>query len=223
MKIKVCGMRDSENITELVKLTPDYIGFIFYDKSKRVVTNFPEVDIPINIKKVGVFVNESIVKIVELVLKHQLNAVQLHGDETAEFCRELKRHPKLVSGSHSDEMLKQVQHDEPFTIIKAFSVDKNFDFSITQDYEPYCNLFIFDTKGKGYGGTGLKYDWNILKKYQGETPLLLSGGIGINDVDAVNKFTHSKFIGVDLNSGFEDAPALKNIEKLKRFISEINV
>ena len=108
--------------------------------------------------------NESIVKIVELVLKHQLNAVQLHGDETAEFCRELKCHPELVSGSHSDEMLKQVQHDEPFIIIKAFSVDKNFDFSITQDYGTYFNLYIFDTKGKGYGCTGLKYDWNIIKK-----------------------------------------------------------
>ena len=200
-------MRDSDNIQELVKLSPDYIGFIFYDKSKRFVSEFPKVEIPSRIKKVGVFVNESIANIVDLVVKNKLDAVQLHGGESAEYCDKLRS-----------------QHD--VTIIKAFSVDEHFDFSITKSYEKYCDLFIFDTKGIGYGGTGLKYDWNILGKYKGETPFLLSGGIGVDDVESVESFFQGKgsnqCVGVDLNSGFEDEPAVKNIGKLKEFIKKVN-
>ena len=198
-------MRDSENIEELVKLAPDYIGFIFYDKSKRFVADFPKVEILSTIKKVGVFVNEPVEVILDLVAKNKLDAVQLHGDESSEFCEELK-----TVFNHQIE------------IIKAFSVDKYFDFSITKEYESSCDLFIFDTKGGGYGGTGLKYDWTILNNYKGETYFLLSGGIGFNDIDIVNDFKHPKCIGVDLNSGFEDTPGLKNIKRLKEFIAEIN-
>ncbi len=225
MKIKVCGMRNSNNISELVKLAPDFIGFIFYEKSKRFVIDFPKVKIPKSIKKVGVFVNESIESILKIVLENELDIVQLHGDESAEFCKKLKRHPELVSGSHNeknDEMLKRVQHDE-VQIIKAFAIDENFDFNITKAYEPYCDLFLFDTKGKGYGGTGIKYDWSVLNNYKGETPFLLSGGITDNDADLVNEFKHPKCIGIDLNSGFEEAPALKNIKKLIAFKSKLNV
>ena len=204
-------MRQCENIQELVKLSPDYIGFIFYKKSKRFVADFPKTDIPETIKKVGVFVDESIVKIVELVLKHQLDAVQLHGDESVDFCKILSRHPELVSGSHQTE------------IFKAFSVEEHFDFLTTKGYAQYCDLFIFDTKGKGYGGTGLKYDWKLLEKYKGETPFLLSGGIRENDDRAIANFQHPKCVGVDLNSGFENSPGIKNIKKLQAFKQQLYV
>jgi phosphoribosylanthranilate isomerase len=198
MKIKVCGMRDSENINELLNLTPDYIGFIFYDKSKRFVADFPEVEIPLSIKIVGVFVNESIDEVVRIVSNYKLDGVQLHGDESVEYCSELNSKLSVE-------------------VIKAFAVDEDFDFNKTIDYESVCDLFLFDTKGKDYGGNGLKYDWSILKNYKGETPFLLSGGINENDVLVVKEFQHPKFVGVDLNSGFEDAPSQKNIEKLKEF------
>jgi len=227
MKIKVCGMRNSDNITELVKLTPDYIGFIFYDKSKRFVADFPEIKIPKSIKKVGVFVNETIEEITRKVVQYDLQAVQLHGDETPAFCRELKSkicHSALDAESieNKSEMLNQVQHDKT-QIIKAFAVGADFDFSKTTAYEKYCDLFLFDTKGKEYGGNGVKYDWNILRNYKGETPYLLSGGITENDVEVVKELQHSKFAGVDLNSGFEDVPAIKNIEKLNVFINKLKI
>jgi len=208
MKIKVCGMRDTENISELVKLKPDYIGFIFYDKSKRFVTNFPEVEIPSEIKKVGVFVNESIGKVIEILEENKLDAVQLHGNETPEYCNQL-RHSELVSESH------------PIEILKAFSVDNDFDFSKTEPYQKVCDFLLFDTKGKEYGGNGVKFNWQVLDNYKGTTPFLLSGGITKNDVQALLSFLRrqesKKCIGIDINSGFEIEPALKNIEEIKEF------
>jgi len=208
MKIKVCGMRDTENISELVKLKPDYIGFIFYDKSKRFVTNFPEVEIPSEIKKVGVFVNESIGKVIEILEENKLDAVQLHGNETPEYCNQL-RHSELVSESH------------PIEILKAFSVDNDFDFSKTEPYQKVCDYLLFDTKGKEYGGNGVKFNWQVLDNYKGTTPFLLSGGITKNDVQALLSFLRrqesKKCIGIDINSGFEIEPALKNIEEIKEF------
>ncbi len=209
-------MRDGENIQELVKLAPEYIGFIFYDKSKRFVADFPKVAIPSTIKKVGVFVNEPKAIVLELVKNNKLDAVQLHGGESVEYCKELAR----SATSSGDDKSHHVK------IIKAFSVDKYFDFSTTKNYEQHCDLFIFDTKGEGYGGTGLKYDWTILSNYKGKIPFLLSGGIGPDDVKAILSFLSkqesSQCIGVDLNSAFEDIYGLKNIEKLKEFIEEIN-
>jgi len=222
-------MRNSGNIQELVKLSPDFIGFIFYGKSKRFVTDFPKVSIPKSIKKVGVFVNETIENVIDLVLKNELDAVQLHGDETPEFCKELNR--LVAERSRSDSKLYpkvvSIPINHPIQIIKAFSIDENFDFSATKEYEQYCDLFIFDTKGKGYGGTGLKYDWSILKNYIGETPFLLSGGIGENDAQSILSFLRkqesNQCIGVDLNSGFEDLPGVKNIEKLQVFKRQLKV
>ena len=208
-------MRDSDNIQELVKLSPDYIGFIFYKKSKRFVADFPKINIPGAIKKVGVFVNESIENIVDFVIKNQLDVVQLHGDEKSEFVKELQCH------------LERSRKVSIIEIIKAFSVDEHFDFSITKEYEQYCDLFIFDTKGKGYGGTGFKYDWKLLEKYQGVIPFLLSGGIGVDDSEQVLSFLRKQesnlCIGVDLNSGFEDAPGMKNIKKLQAFKQRLYV
>ncbi|MBT8318258.1 MAG: phosphoribosylanthranilate isomerase [Lutibacter sp.] len=198
MKLKVCGMRNAENISELIKLKPDFIGFIFYHKSKRFVENIPQVTIPKEINKVGVFVNENEDDILDRVNQYQLNFVQLHGDETPEFCDKLG-----------------VQ--KAFKIIKAFSVDEAFNFDETKPFEKGCSYFLFDTKGKNYGGNGVKFNWSILQNYKGTIPFLLSGGISENDVVEVNKINHPKFMGIDVNSGFEIEPALKNIEKLKEF------
>ena len=199
MKIKVCGMRDKENISGLLALKPDYIGFIFYDKSKRVVTDFPQMEIPSSVKKVGVFVNETIQEIIEKVNKHALDFVQLHGNETSEYCE------KLAS--------KNIK------IIKAFSVDENFDFSAIKSFEKCVSLFLFDTKGNNYGGNGVKFNWDLLQNYKGKIPFLLSGGINKNDADEIKKMKHLAFLGIDINSGFELEPGLKNIKEIKEFKS----
>lgn len=197
MKIKVCGMRDKENISGLLALKPDYIGFIFYAQSKRFVADFPQIEIPSTTKKAGVFVNEVIEEIVEKVQKYKLDFVQLHGNETPEFCEELS--------------MKNIK------IIKAFSVDENFDFSATKPFEKHVSLFLFDTKGKNYGGNGLKFNWELLQYYTGNTPFLLSGGISKNDSEEIKKFKHPAFLGIDINSGFELEPGLKNIKEIKEF------
>jgi len=199
MKIKVCGMRDKENISGLLALKPDYIGFIFYDKSKRFVADFPQIEIPSSIKKVGVFVNETIEEIIEKANKHTLDFVQLHGNETPEYCSAL-----------SEKNIK---------IIKAFSVDENFDFSATKPFEKCVSLFLFDTKGKNYGGNGIKFNWELLQNYTGKTPFLLSGGISKNDAEEIKKIKHPAFLGIDINSGFELEPGLKNIKEIKEFKS----
>ncbi len=206
MKIKVCGMRDPENLQGLLALKPDFVGFIFYNKSKRFVDFFPQVTIPKEIKKVGVFVNETIEEVLKIVEKYQLDAVQLHGEETPEYCKELKIWH-----------LERCQKAEPLQIFKAFSVDDNFDFSETNAYQEVCEYLLFDTKGKDYGGNGIKFNWEVLQKYQGKTPFLLSGGISKNDVFAIKNFKHHAFAGIDINSGFEIEPALKNINEIKEF------
>ncbi len=204
MKIKVCGMRDAENISELIQLKPDYLGFIFYGKSKRFVTNFPKLEIPSTIKKVGVFVNETVDTIIEIVEENILEAIQLHGNESPEYIEELKV-----------LLIKKVE------IFKAFSVDDNFDFSKTEPYQKVCDYLLFDTKGKDYGGNGVKFNWQVLDNYKGNLPYLLSGGISKKDAQALllflSKQEAEKCIGVDINSGFEIEPALKNINDIKEF------
>jgi len=212
MKIKVCGMRDLENIQSLLALKPDFVGFIFYNKSKRFVTDFPEVNFPKGIKKVGVFVNESIEEVIKIVTDYKLDCVQLHGNESPEYCEEL-RHSGLVT-----ELSRSVvSESHSIQIFKAFSVDDTFDFSKTNPYQKVCDYFLFDTKGKGYGGNGVKFNWQVLENYKGATPFLLSGGITKNDVSEIKKIRHAAFAGLDINSGFETEPALKNINEIKDF------
>ena len=208
MKIKVCGMRDKENIESLIALKPDFIGFIFYHKSKRFATNFPQINFPEEIKKVGVFVNENVEEILYKVKKYKLDFVQLHGNETLEYCKNLR---------HLEQSIKIPSKPHKFEIIKAFSVDENFNFEQTKLYENSCRLFLFDTKGTNYGGNGIKFNWKILQKYKGEVSFLLSGGISKEDANEIKKINHPKFKGVDVNSGFETKPGLKNIEELKEF------
>lgn len=192
-------MRDTKNISGLLALKPDYIGFIFYDKSKRFVADFPQIEIPSTTKKVGVFVDETIEEIIEKANQHNLDFVQLHGNETPEFCSTLAA--------------KNIK------IIKAFSVDENFDFSATKPFEKHVSLFLFDTKGNNYGGNGVKFNWELLQNYLGKTPFLLSGGISKNDSAEIKKFKHPAFLGIDINSGFELEPGLKNIKEIKEFKS----
>ncbi|WP_456463198.1 phosphoribosylanthranilate isomerase [Lutibacter sp.] len=227
MLLKVCGMRNQENISSLLALKPDFVGFIFYPKSKRYVTQFPQIKFPKETKKVGVFVNESIENILEKVKNYQLNAVQLHGNETPEFCQ------KLINTFIERIRSEKKRHSVPITIgivseshkleiIKAFSVDENFDFNKTRQYEELCNYFLFDTKGKEYGGNGIKFNWEILQNYKGKVPFLLSGGISKNDAEDIKKIKHPAFKGVDINSGFEIEPALKNIENIKEFKNNVS-
>lgn len=203
--VKVCGMREASNVRDLSDLNPDFIGFIFYDKSKRFVGNTFEpviVDkIPLRIKKVGVFVNSSNDFILNKVHKYQLDFVQLHGDETPEQCQEL--------------------FEKGIKIIKAFSVHDAFDFDILNDFEPFTNFFLFDTPGKDYGGNGQLFNWEVLTGYKGSLPFFLSGGISIKEVEKIKVLNIDKMYAVDLNSRFELEPGVKDIENLKLFIDSV--
>jgi phosphoribosylanthranilate isomerase len=204
MKLKVCGMRDVENIQALVELKPDFIGFIFYDKSPRFIGNDADVDfinsIPREIKKVGVFVNATIDFILQNVKKYGLNYVQLHGNEMPDFCRNLR--------------LKGVN------IIKAFSVDNDFSFGQVNNYKPHVDFFLFDAKGDGYGGNGIVFDWSILKKYDNQKPYFLAGGISLENFDFLETIVPKPY-AMDVNSKFEIETAIKDIDKLEELLDKI--
>ena len=205
MKIKICGMKFRDNISEIAALQPDYLGFIFYDKSPRYFNN----DLPIiakSIQKVGVFVNASFDEIEEMVIVHQLDLVQLHGYETAEFCALIES--KLVK------------------VIKAFAVDNSFIFSCLGNYFYSCSYFLFDTKGAKYGGNGNAFTWNILKNYRLKKPYFLSGGIGMDNMDDLKQFLQTpaadNCCAIDCNSKFEIKLGLKNPVTVQQFIQTLN-
>ena len=194
-------MKYVDNISELANLLPDYIGFIFYHKSPRYIENLePEYlsGIPASIQKVGVFVNENIYTVLEIAFRYQLSLVQLHGDESPEYCAEIKR--------------------AGFPIIKTFSVKSKKDFNNCLSYEEICDFYLFDTKNELRGGSGEKFNWELLKHYNGKTPFFLSGGIEAEDKEILRQFRHLYFYGIDLNSRFEIEPGIKNIQKLKQLI-----
>ena len=198
MIVKVCGMRDAENIRQLEALGIDWMGMIFWPKSKRNVST-PPAYLPQHVRKVGVFVDASLDAIRQHVEDYQLDIIQLHGQESPETLKTLK----------------------PLTLIKAFNIATPEDLPKTEPYEGLADYFLFDTKGKSVGGNGEKFDWSVLDNYQGETPFLLSGGIGPEDMQDVKTFHHPKCIGIDLNSRFETEPGLKDITKLKQFLEAI--
>ena len=205
MNIKVCGMRDKQNIAELCRLPISYIGFIFYAKSPRFVgEDFDTLitqSIPPHIKKVGVFVNATTEYIESKVEKYSLDCVQLHGNESPEFCKTF--------------------FNNGITTIKAFGVDTSFDFSTVTNYQTACNYVLFDTKAPSHGGTGQKFDWNILKNYNGSLPFFLSGGIYLDDTESIQSMVDVPIHCVDINSKFEKNPAMKDIETIKQFISRL--
>ena len=196
MKLKICGMKYPDNILEVGALLPDYMGFIFWEKSARYFDGIiPE--LPKSIKKVGVFVNASVDEILDKIKKHDLQAVQLHGSESVEFCENLKKKiPNLTD------------------VIKVFPILDTFDFAILNSYENVCDFFLFDTKGKLPGGNGTTFDWKVLEKYPSTKPFFLSGGIGMEEMDAVNEIlkTNLPVYAIDLNSKLENEPGLKNTQ-----------
>ena len=206
MKLKICGMKYPENIIEVGALLPDYIGFIFWEKSARYFDGeIPS--LPQSIKKVGVFVNASLEEILKKVEKYDLQAVQLHGDESVDFCEKVKKNaPKLID------------------VIKVFSILDTFDFAVLKPFEKVCDYFLFDTKGKLPGGNGTTFDWKVLEKYPSTKPFFLSGGIGMAEMDAVNEIlkTNLPVYAIDVNSKFEIELGFKNIELCKDAISRVS-
>ncbi|WP_372919910.1 phosphoribosylanthranilate isomerase [Salegentibacter sp.] len=206
-------MKQPKNISEVAELQPDYMGFIFYEKTPR----YFEAEIPQlspGIKKTGVFVNASVDYILEKVKKNKLQTVQLHGGESAEFCQELK-----IIFAGMDRM----------EIIKVFSVKEEFDFSELQEFEESVDYFLFDTKGKTKGGTGETFNWELLKDYPSSTPFFLSGGIGPEEVDDIKKLQKhfeqqgkpEVFYAVDVNSKFELEPGMKDPNLLQKFSEKL--
>lgn len=198
MKIKVCGLRDHQNILDVLILNPDFIGFIFYKKSKRYVGDVFDTQIfksfKGNTKFVGVFVDEKIEEVKSKVISFQLDYVQLHGNETSEYCMEASRFAK---------------------VIKVFSIKPETNFETFKSYVPFCNYFLFDTYTEEYGGSGKTFDWQILNNYPFETPFLLSGGIGLEEIKSIHKLKVKPF-AVDVNSKFETEPGIKNINLFKQ-------
>lgn len=195
---KVCGMREAENIREVEALGIQLMGFIFWPKSSRYVSECPSY-LPSKCKRVGVFVNEDIEEVRHKAQEYALDFIQLHGSESPEYASQL--------------------HE--WKVIKAFNIATADDFSQTQAYEEMVDFFLFDTKGKMVGGNGEKFDWSVLSAYKGKTPFLLSGGIGPDDAERVKAFHHPMCVGIDLNSRFEQSPGLKDVTILKEFIEKL--
>lgn len=207
MKIKVCGNRDLNQLKELDDLGIDYAGFIFYEQSPRYVLNKIKGEeaknLKLDIEKVGVFVNASEEEIMKGIDEFGLDIIQLHGDETSLFCSQISDHIK---------------------VIKAFRItdpDTNIDWMV-KEFDEACDYYLFDKGSAGlYGGTGQKFDWNILAKSAINKPFFLSGGIGINDAEALRKFEHPFFYGVDVNSRFETEPGIKDVALIKNFVKQL--
>ena len=225
MKLKVCGMKYIENIQQVAALQPDYLGFIFYEKSKRnfegIIPAFPK-----SIKKTGVFVNEYPEIVISLVEEYQLDAVQLHGDESVDYVTELQQlfaeRRALFIEENKHQKKKKNKHiisDEKVEIIKVFGIKDEFNFEVLKPYLAVVDYFLFDTKGKERGGNGVQFDWSVLEKYPFEKPFFLSGGIGLEDVEEVKKIINSNLpiFALDVNSQFESEPGVKKIEELISF------
>ena len=192
-------MREAENIREVEALDIDLIGFIFWPKSSRYVSERPAY-LPTNCKRVGVFVDEDIEVVKEIAHDYALDYIQLHGHESTAYCAQLKG----------------------LKLIKAFNIATAEDFGQTKSYEKLVDYFLFDAKGKSVGGNGTKFEWSVLDDYHGPTPFILSGGIGPDDATSVRRFHHPQLAGIDLNSRFELAPSLKNVTALQKFLNELN-
>ena len=197
-------MREPMNIEQVAQLGVDMMGFIFYPKSPRYVSQAVDrSDSDRKVCRVGVFVNDSIPDMVDRILSFSLNAVQLHGGESREVCEQLR------------------EANGEIKIIKAISVSDAGDIQKYKEYVGAVDYFLFDTKCKTVGGSGQQFDWQVLDEYDGDVPFLLSGGIGPEDVSRVHSFHHPKCVGIDLNSRFEIEPGVKDVEKLRKFLLKV--
>lgn len=198
---KVCGMTRADNIFSVEQLGVDMIGFIFYPKSPRCLLEMPGY-LPTRAKRVGVFVNESKESILMYADRFALDCIQLHGSESPEYCRSLR-----TAGQR---------------LIKAFSIAQPKDLLAVSAYNDLCDYYLFDTKTPQYGGSGNQFDWSLLNRYNGATPFLLSGGINPYSVKAIKEFRHPRFAGIDLNSRFETAPGIKDVERISQFLHALS-
>jgi len=206
LKLKVCGMRLAANIAAIAALKPDYLGFIFYEKSPRLISDVSAElikYIPSEIKTVGVFVDEDLTLVKKKINLYQLKAVQLHGVESPEYCMNLK--------SEFGDL----------QVIKAFGIDEEFDFTLLSTYEDAVDYFLFDTKTKAHGGSGKTFDWKILENYTLNKPYFLSGGIDLEHAPAIKEINDERLYALDINSRFETEPGVKDAEKIKGFIRKI--
>jgi len=204
LKIKICGMRDPENIREVSELSPDYMGFIYYPGSRRFAGDLSYSDIAgllREICKTGVFVNSPLEEVLSISSQMAFGAVQLHGNEPPGYCRLLK--------------------DNGLEIIKAIGISPGKGFEELVEYRDCCDLFLLDTAGTGFGGTGKKFEWDSLVHYELDKPFFLSGGIGPGDAERILNLDHPDLFGVDLNSKFESEPGVKNKLDLSGFILKI--
>lgn len=221
--IKVCGMRRTDNIRAVAQLPIDMMGFIFCPSSKRYVGMTPSLSgtlpdtadtaisgLPSNrrISKVGVFVDDTVQNIITRVVGFGLDAVQLHGTESPTFIRNLR-------ATIVPDICPRLK------VFKAVSISSAGDISQCAQYDGLVDLFVFDTKCDGHGGSGRQFDWTLLDLYKGSTPFLLSGGIGIADAGRIRGFRHPMFAGIDINSRFETAPGVKDAELISRFIKQL--
>ena len=205
LKLKVCGLRDTENIKDIIDVKPDYMGFIFYKPSPRYVGDSFSLElmntIPLTIKKVGVFVNEDIENLINIAGKYRLDMVQLHGDEPPGYCKKLE--------------------GKGFRIIKAVRIFSKKDLKLVSTYKNYIDYALLDRGGVNFGGNGLKFNWELLDHYESDIPFFLSGGIRLDDVPKIASIKHNNLHAIDVNSGFETAPGHKDVSKLTTLKNEI--
>jgi len=204
-KIKICGLKDPENIRAVLALQPDYIGFIFYPSSKRFVGSSLDANWVAQMKgtnKTGVFVNADAEEVNTYVEQYRFQAVQLHGNEDPAYCAQLK-----ATG---------------ITVIKAFGIDERFDWAYLGEYEPHVDYYLFDTQSKQHGGTGVRFDWKLLEGYAFEKPFFLSGGLNAENIHEAWKMGDNRLYALDLNSKFETAPGMKDIQLLKQTLQTIH-
>lgn len=198
-KLKICGMRDPDNIQAAAALQPDYMGFLMYPGSKRFIGDLEPAIVtalPATIKTTGVFVDATLEEVLLAIEKYQLKAVQLHGIESPGYCTELRGKAE---------------------VIKAFGISETFDFGVLKAYENVVDYFLFDTQTPEHGGSGKAFNWKLLEGYQLQKPYFLSGGIGLENVSQLQEISDDRFYAIDVNSRFETAPAMKNIEMLTEF------
>lgn len=205
VKLKVCGLTQRAQFEQLSAMPVTYGGLIFYPKSSRFIGDKLSADEVKKIKglqKVGVFVDSSEEEVLEKTRLYGLDLVQLHGDESPEFCKIIRQH---------------------VSVIKAFRVENQADIAQAKAYDGCCDYFLFDTAGKLYGGNGELFNWELLEQYSGRTEFFLSGGIGPEEATALKKFDHPRLKAIDVNSRFEVGPGVKNVDQLKDFIEDLGL
>jgi phosphoribosylanthranilate isomerase len=205
ISVKVCGLNNPLNVKAISESGADFIGFVFFRYSKRYVGETPDKTLFSNvsegIKRTGVFVDEQPSKVLELAEYAGLDVIQLHGNESVNYCKSLKAYGLMI--------------------IKTFGVGKDFDPRITDHYSEVCDYFLFDTKYEKHGGSGNKFDWGILGNYRFKKPFFLSGGIGPEDTNIKESVLNSQLFAIDINSRFEISTGIKDCESVKNFINEI--